>query len=97
MMVIRFHPVAERELFEAFSWYEHQRKGLGADFLLCIDESIERLKHNPQSHLIVHKEIRRIIVRRFPFAVFFEEHESEIRIVGVFHSRRDPGQWLSRK
>jgi plasmid stabilization system protein ParE len=96
-MFIRFHPEAEREFFDAISWYDHQRKGLGAEFLLCIDESIERIKSNPQMYPVVHKQIRRIVVRRFPFAVFFEDKESEIRIIGIFHSRRDPDYWKSRK
>lgn len=96
-MLIRFHPEAEREFHDAISWYEHQRKGLGAEFFLCIDESIERITSNPLIFPVVYNQIRRIVVRRFPFAVFYEVIEAEIRAVGVFHSRRDPDIWKSRK
>lgn len=94
---VRFHPEAEQELQEAAIWYNHQRKGLGAEFFLCIDESIARILDNPQLHPIVYKNIHRVVVRRFPFAVFYEIDDLEIRIIAIFHSRRKPDKWKSRK
>ena len=96
-MIIRFHPEADREFKEAVNWYDYQRKGLGAEFFLCVDESMERIQNNPQLYPLVHHKIRRAVVRRFPFAVFYEVGESEIRVIGVFHSRRDPDRWKSRE
>ena len=95
-MNVRFHPEADREFKDAVTWYDHQRKGLGAEFFLCVDESMERIQNNSQLYPTVHKNIRRAVVRRFPFAVFYEIGESEIRVLGVFHSRRDPEHWKSR-
>jgi plasmid stabilization system protein ParE len=97
MLEIRFHPESERELREAFVWYEHQRPGLGAEFILSIDEAIERLRRSPETYPKVHKTIRRIVVRRFPFIILYENLKSEIRVIAVFHSRRDPEQWQTRK
>ena len=96
-MTVRLHPEAEDEFRDATVWYEHQRKGLGSEFVLCIDEAIERIRHSPEMYLKVHKDIRRIVVRRFPFAVFYEITATEIRILAIFHSRRDPSRWQSRK
>jgi plasmid stabilization system protein ParE len=36
------------------------------------------------------------VVRRFPFAIFFDISEDEIQVIAVFHSRRDPEDWQSR-
>ncbi len=94
---VRFHPEAEREFKDAVIWYNHQRMGLGAEFFLCVDESIERIQSNPQIYPLVHNKIRRAVVRRFPFAVFYDIEDSEIRVIGIFHSRRSPDQWRSRK
>jgi len=33
-------PKAEAELKEAKDWYQRHRRGLGADFLLCVEESL---------------------------------------------------------
>jgi toxin ParE1/3/4 len=94
---IRFHPDAERELQDATIWYDHQRKGLGAEMFLCVDESIARILDNPLQYPMIHKNIRRTVVRRFPFAIFFEVDENEIRIIAIFHSRRNPDRWKSRQ
>lgn len=96
-MRIRFHPEAELEISDAIQWYEYQRKGLGSEFLICIDEAIEKIKRVPQLFPLVHRNIRRVVVRRFPFAVFYEIKELEIRVLAVFHSRRDPEIWKKRK
>ena len=59
MATVRFHPEAEREFREAFIWYEHQREGLGSDFVLSIDEAIERVLRSPEAFPKVHRSIRR--------------------------------------
>jgi toxin ParE1/3/4 len=96
LKTVRFHPEAKRELQDAAAWYNHQRKGLGAEFFLCIDESISRIIENPLLYPIIHNNIRRAVVRRFPFAVFYEVDE-EIRVIAIFHSYRNPNWWKSRK
>jgi len=96
-MTVHFHPEAEGEFRDAIFWYEHQRKGLGSEFVLCIDEAIERIRRSPETYPKVYKTIRRIVVRRFPFALFYEVARSEIRVLAIFHSRRDPSRWRSRK
>ena|SRR3989304_9858443 len=96
-MNIRLHPDAEAEFRDAFTWYEHQRKGLGSEFMLCADEAIERIRRNPEMFPEVHNHIRRVVIRRFPFGVFYDVAEPEIRILAIYHSRRDPSRWKSRK
>jgi len=59
-------PEAEAEIEKAYHWYEEQRKGLGLDFLLCIEEAIEKISRNPEVYSLVHKNVRRILIHRFP-------------------------------
>ena len=96
-MHILFHSNAEIEFRDAFIWYERQRKGLGSEFLLCIDERMERIKRNPEQYPKVHNQIRQTVVRRFPFAIYYEIVQSKIYVLAIFHSRRDPSRWQSRK
>ena len=95
-MTLRFDEEADLEYREAFLWYEHQRKGLGLEFELCVDEAIERIRRSPEMYPAIYKSYRRIVVRRFPFALFYEIVGSELRVLAVFHSRRNPDQWRSR-
>ena len=95
-MIIRFTPDADAELAEARQWYAHQRADLDIEFMERIDDALSRIVHNPQMYPIVHRTLRRAVVRRFPFAVFYEVTADEIQVIAVFHSRRDPEIWKSR-
>ena len=95
-MIVRFTPDADTELAEAREWYARQREGLDLEFMECIDGALVRITRNPAQFPAVYKTLRRAVVRRFPFAVFYELMTDEIQVVAVFHSRRDPERWKSR-
>ena len=95
-MIIRFTPEADAELAESRQWYARQRENLDTDFMQKIDEALSIIVSNPQSYPTVYRTLRRAVVRRFPFAVFYEVIDDELRVVAVFHSRRDPDIWKAR-
>ena len=64
-MIIR--PEAESDIEDAYQWYESQRKGLGENFLLCIEEALSRASRTPSIYSPVYKEVRRVLIHRFPF------------------------------
>lgn len=92
-MIIRFTPDADAELAEARQWYAHQREDLDLEFM---DDALSRVVLHPTLYPIVCRTLRRVVVRRFPFAVFYEITADEIHVTAVFHSRRDPETWKSR-
>lgn len=87
---IRLHPLAEAEFHDSMYWYQRQQKGLELEFARCIDEAIERIKRTPELYPRTYKHIRKIVVRRFPFIILYEFDDNEIRIIAIFHSRRNP-------
>ena len=89
-------PEAELDIKDAYEWYEAQRKGLGENFLLCFEEGLSRVSRNPDAYSVIYKEIRRILIHRFPFAVFFIEGEERIIVLAVLHARRNPKAWKGR-
>ncbi len=95
-MRIRFHSDADAELAEAREWYARQRSDLDAEFMQCIDEALMRIARDPHLYPIVYRSLRRAVVRRFPFAVFYELTTDETQVVAIFHSRRNPEIWKSR-
>ena len=95
-MQIRFQPEAETELAEARIWYSLQREGLDVALMKRIDQTLGAITARPRSYPIVYRNLRRAVVRQFPFAIFYESTESEIVVFAVYHSRRDPGQLRSR-
>lgn len=96
-MLIRFTPDADVELTEAREWYSHQRQDLDLEFMQCIDDALSRIANYPNAFPIVYRNLRRVVVRRFPFAVFYEVTADEIEVFAVFHSRRNPEMWKTRK
>ena len=95
-MLIRFNPEADAELTEARQWYSHYRQDLDLEFMQCIDDVLARVVRNPHFFPIVYGNLRRAVVRRFPFAVLYEVNANEIQVIAVFHSRRNPEVWKSR-
>lgn len=89
-------PEVAADLAEAYFWYEARRAGLGEEFLTCVDACIMGIQRAPESHPIVHARYRRALVRRFPYAVFYESTEAAITVYAVFHAARDPDKWRRR-
>jgi plasmid stabilization system protein ParE len=89
-------PEAERDLAEAYAWYEDQRIGLGEEFLGCVDACIEAFRRMPEMHAVIYENYRRALVRRFPYTVFYEHVEGTVTVYCVFHTSQDPEKWLRR-
>ncbi|MDO8756630.1 MAG: type II toxin-antitoxin system RelE/ParE family toxin [Elusimicrobiota bacterium] len=94
--VLRLRPEAQRELAEALSWYEKQVAGLGADFLFAVDACFQSILRHPQANPVVHKTIRRALLRRFPYEIFYIAGRGRIMVLAVFHAKRDPKHWVGR-
>ena len=89
-------PEAEQDLADAYAWYETRRTGLGEDLLSSVEACIEAIRRMPDMHAIVHENYRRALVRRFPYAVFYESSEGAVTIYCVFHASRNPDRWRRR-
>ena len=83
-------PEVEQDLAEASAWYESRRAGLGEEFLSCVDACIATILRMSEMQAVVHKRYRRSLVRRFPYAVFYEHESSTVTVYAVFHAAGDP-------
>jgi plasmid stabilization system protein ParE len=92
-----FRPQAQVELLEARDWYEARQEGLGVDFSAAVDATISNIRERPLAYPRVHNEIRRAVLQRFPYAVFFQLLEDDIVILAMIHGRRHPRTWQSRR
>lgn len=89
-------PEAELDIAEAYRWYESRRAGLGEEFLSSVDACLERIRRQPESYATVHEMYRRALIRRFPYAVFYETAELTVIVYSVFHTARNPEKWRQR-
>jgi toxin ParE1/3/4 len=84
---------AKRDVRRAAKWYQRQHEGLGKEFVVEVDGTLERIAGNPEQYEVVHREIRRCILRRFPYGVFYRIQTNKISVFAVIHLKRDEVLW----
>lgn len=89
-------PQAAGDIAEAYDWYEARRIGLGEEFLSCVDACIETVCRTSEIYAKIHQNYRRALVRRFPYAVFYEYAGETVTVYSVFHTSQDPDKWRQR-
>ena len=84
---------ATREIGEAFQWYQEQRPGLGIEYLDALDVQFQSIIRSPQLYAQTQRGIRRALLRRFPYGVFYAEKGEIIAVLAVVRTSRSPRQW----
>ena len=82
-----------RDLGAAFSYYEQQTRGLGEQFLLAVNSVFDAIERYPEMFAPIHGEVRRALVSRFPYAVFYRVEPLQAVVLAVLHTARDPKLW----
>jgi len=96
MKSIIFLPEAEEEMYEAARYYESQAQGLGIDYLSEVERAVVSITEFPETWPKFDGELRRRLVRRFPFGILYYIESEEIVIAAVAHLKRRPGYWKKR-
>jgi plasmid stabilization system protein ParE len=97
-MILRYHELAREEIIEATGYYARVRPELGVEFLAELSAAIEAILADPLSFEQVRPGIRRYLVARFPYGVYYRTpDESTVRVIAVRHHRRRPGLGMRRK
>ena len=91
-----FRRRAREEFDAAGDWYEHERPGLGRQFIEEVDNLLGRLLDTPSLFPVVHRDIRRAVLRRFPYCVYFRVREGRVVILAIMHTARRPDDWQGR-
>lgn len=85
---IRLSTEASDELVETVAFYEPQRAGLGAAFLSEFEKSTQLIPQFPQAGRALGQRFRRVLTKRFPYAVIYIERDTEFFIVAIAHTSR---------
>ena len=89
-----FEAPVQAEIAQAFAWHEQLSYGLGGDFLRMLAAVQEQLRRNPRAFPPAQGRFRRILLRRFPYALHFElQNEQTVSVLACVHYRRPPAQW----
>ena len=89
-------PRAEHDIQSAFEWYESQRSGLGEEFLVALRERLEALRAHPEASPVLYRGVRRAVVSRFPYLIFYVVRPERDVVLAVLHHARNPASWPRR-
>lgn len=87
---------AAADIEAAAEWYEERRAGLGGEFLRAVRAALAAVERGPEQFGVAREPIRRALLRRFPYAVFYVVEPAQIVVIACLHARRDPHVWQSR-
>lgn len=62
---------AEKDILDAYNWYEDKTEGLGLKFIECIDKKMININNNPFIYQKIYEEIRIAVIKEFPYSIFY--------------------------
>jgi toxin ParE1/3/4 len=89
-------PFAEQDIRESTEYYQGMDVDLDKQFLKVINQAFQLISDNPLSFPSVNPNIRKFVVKNFPFNIFYIAAKDIIYILAVFHMKRDPKKWKER-
>jgi plasmid stabilization system protein ParE len=93
---ILFEEEAKAELRQSAKYYDHQKPGLGVEFMAEVSAALDYIGRYPLASPVVRGDFRRTRVKRFPFDIIYAVEEKRIVVVAVMHQRRQPDYWKGR-
>ena len=88
---------AQKDLDDAYQWYQEQNHGLGQEFIRCVDAKLIEISRAPLHHQVVYNDrVHRALTNRFPFSIYFVNEVEMITVFAILHQRRRPESWESR-
>jgi len=88
MFQVVFSKNAEIDLNEIGEWYRKIRQGLEAEFLICVEAEIEIIKKTPLIYKKFFLGIRKAIINKFPYGIYYLVQEKQIIVLAIAHHKR---------
>ena len=91
MKALRILPAVAADVAEAARWYDKEGYlGLGDRFVATFHSCVEHLCEQGEIHRVVYSEFRRVLLRPFPYALYYR-YQGEVMVISlVIHGARNP-------
>lgn len=93
MLDIWLLPEAVADVESAVAWYDRQEPGLGEVFEVVVEDKLSQIRERPRAFPVVLGRLRRALLARFPYGVFYLEDGQRIAVIACLHTARDPRAW----
>lgn len=84
---------AHTDMLDAAIWYEMKQPGWGDVFTTAIEATINKIVRAPEIYAPVKGPVRRAILQRFPFSVYYKLESDRVVILAIIHASRHPDTW----
>lgn len=95
---VKIEPEALADIQEITYWYNEAQSGLGKRFQKTTIKHINSLNKDPQVYAIRYKEIRCVLVKKFPYMVHFyiNDENNTVEVLAVISTDRNPKVWTEK-
>lgn len=84
------------DLVESATWYEQHQRGWGDVFTVAVEATLEKIRRSPERYVVADEPVRRAMVERFPYGIFYTIEKDCIDVIAIVHTSRDPNVWHRR-
>jgi len=87
---------ADNDIATSREYYEEKQKGLGKRFFNAVLNALGLIQKNPYTYQEIDNDLRRYVMKKFPFVILYFVGEVVIQIIAVFHTSRNPNEIQKR-
>ena len=95
---VKIEPEALADIQEITNWYNENQTGLGGRFQKTTIKQINSLNKDLQIYSIRYKEIRCILIKKFPYMGHFyiNDENKTVEVLAVIGTDRNPRIWIEK-
>lgn len=98
MYTVDFTTLAAADVRHACAWNREQQSGLEELCLRALHTRIIEIARHPEACQVRYRDVRKAIVKRFPYAVYYKlSTRHRMVVIAVQHMQQDEGKWKRRK
>ena len=87
---------AESDFDKSYEYYSYKNEKVANDFFKNVNNSLEEIAKNPSTYPKVINEVRKYVIKKFPFIIYYKIEQLIIKIIAIFHANRNPEIWKDR-
>ncbi len=87
---------AEVDFDRSYKFYYEDSPKVADTFFKRINLGFENIKQTPKSFPIAHKDVRKYVVKKFPFVIYYRIVDTVAQVIAIFHTSRNPEIWIER-
>ncbi|OYT16930.1 MAG: hypothetical protein B7C24_05225 [Bacteroidetes bacterium 4572_77] len=87
---------AEADFDKSYEFYYQDSPKVADTLFIRINLSFENIKQNPKSFPVAHKDVRKYVVKKFPFVIYYRIVDAVIQVAAIFHTSRNSEIWDER-